>query len=93
MAADVDVDVAVVGAGVVGLACAAALARAGRTVVVLERNAGVGQETTSRNSEVVHAGIYYPAGLAQGRALCEAGATRSTPVARHGGFRTVASGS
>ena len=57
-----DVDVVVVGAGVVGLACAAELARAGRTVVVLERNARVGEETTSRNSEVVHAGIYYPEG-------------------------------
>lgn len=55
-----DVDVVVIGAGVVGLACAAALARAGRSVVVLERHDGPGQETTSRNSEVVHAGIYYP---------------------------------
>ena len=55
-----DVDVVVVGAGVVGLACAAALARAGRSVVVLERNVRPGEETTSRNSEVVHAGIYYP---------------------------------
>ena len=55
-----DVDVVVIGAGVVGLACAAALARAGRSVVVLERHDRVGEETTSRNSEVVHAGIYYP---------------------------------
>jgi L-2-hydroxyglutarate oxidase LhgO len=54
--------VAVVGAGVVGLAAAAALARAGRFVVVLERHDGIAREITSRNSQVVHAGLYYPAG-------------------------------
>jgi L-2-hydroxyglutarate oxidase LhgO len=52
--------VAVVGAGIVGLASAAKLAAQGRSLVVLERNAGIAQETTSRNSQVVHAGIYYP---------------------------------
>jgi L-2-hydroxyglutarate oxidase LhgO len=57
-----DADVVVVGAGVVGLACAAGLARAGRSVLVLERNGRIAEETTSRNSEVVHAGIYYPQG-------------------------------
>jgi L-2-hydroxyglutarate oxidase LhgO len=55
-------DVVVVGAGAVGLAAAAALARAGRSVAVLERHDGIARETTSRNSEVVHAGLYYPAG-------------------------------
>jgi L-2-hydroxyglutarate oxidase LhgO len=55
-----DVDVVVVGGGVIGLAAGAALARAGRRVVVLERNGGVAWETTSRNSGVIHAGIYYP---------------------------------
>ncbi len=55
-------DVAVIGAGVVGLAAAAALARAGRSVIALERHAGLARETTSRNSQVIHAGIYYPAG-------------------------------
>lgn len=55
-----ELDVLVIGAGVVGLACAAELARAGRSVVVLERNAKHGQETSSRNSGVVHAGLYYP---------------------------------
>jgi L-2-hydroxyglutarate oxidase LhgO len=55
-----DADVAVIGGGVVGLAVAAALARAGRSVVLLERNEGLAQEITARNSEVVHAGIYYP---------------------------------
>ena len=53
-------DVVIVGAGAVGLACAAALSAAGRSVVVVERNERAGTETTSRNSEVVHAGLYYP---------------------------------
>ena len=55
-------DVVVIGAGVVGLAIAAAVARKGRSVLVLEREAGIGRGITSRNSEVVHAGIYYEAG-------------------------------
>lgn len=55
-------DVAVVGAGVVGLACAAALGRAGRSVLVLEREAGLARGVSSRNSEVLHAGLYYPVG-------------------------------
>ena len=58
----VDVDVAVIGAGVLGLASAAALIRAGYSVIVLERHEGPGRETSSRNSEVIHAGIYYPPG-------------------------------
>ncbi len=62
----------VIGAGVVGLAVAAAAARAGRSVVVLERHDGIARETTSRNSEVIHAGIYYPAGSLKA-ALCVAG--------------------
>ena len=57
-----DVDVVVVGAGVVGLAVARALALAGREVMILEAAEGIGTETSSRNSEVIHAGIYYPAG-------------------------------
>jgi L-2-hydroxyglutarate oxidase LhgO len=55
-------DCVVVGAGVVGLAVARALALAGREVIVLEAAEGIGTETSSRNSEVIHAGIYYPAG-------------------------------
>jgi len=58
----VDADVVVVGAGAVGLACAAELSQAGLTVVIAERHASPGQETSSRNSQVLHAGIYYPAG-------------------------------
>jgi len=58
------VDTVVIGAGVVGLAVARALARAGREVVLLEKNAAFGEETSSRNSEVIHAGLFYkPGGL------------------------------
>jgi L-2-hydroxyglutarate oxidase LhgO len=67
--------VAVVGAGVVGLAVAAALAREGHPVVVLERHDGVARETTSRNSGVIHAGLYYPQGSAKAR-LCVEGRER-----------------
>jgi len=62
-----DVDVVVVGAGAVGLACAARLARAGRSVLVLERHSAIGQETSSRNSGVIHAGLYYPVGSLKAR--------------------------
>ncbi|MFA5899221.1 MAG: NAD(P)/FAD-dependent oxidoreductase [Hyphomicrobium sp.] len=67
-----DVETVVVGAGVVGLAVARSLARAGQEVIVLERHARIGTETSSRNSEVIHAGIYYPPGSARAR-LCVAG--------------------
>jgi L-2-hydroxyglutarate oxidase LhgO len=66
------VDAVVVGAGVVGLAAARALALAGREVIVLEAAEGIGTETSSRNSEVIHAGIYYPPGSLKAR-LCVAG--------------------
>ena len=52
----------VVGAGVVGLAIARELALAGREVLILERHGAIGTETSSRNSEVIHAGLHYPAG-------------------------------
>ena len=55
-----ELDVVIVGAGVIGLSIARELALAGREVIVLERNANIGEETSSRNSEVIHAGIYYP---------------------------------
>lgn len=54
------IDCVVVGAGVIGLACARALARSGLEVVVIEAASLIGSETSSRNSEVIHAGIYYP---------------------------------
>jgi L-2-hydroxyglutarate oxidase LhgO len=55
-------DVLVIGAGVVGLAIARLLAMYGRDVLVVEKAASFGTETSSRNSEVIHSGIYYPAG-------------------------------
>jgi L-2-hydroxyglutarate oxidase LhgO len=68
-----DADVTIIGAGVIGLAVAAALAAPDRSVVVLDREAGPGRGVTSRNSQVVHAGIYYPAGTLKAR-LCLEGA-------------------
>jgi L-2-hydroxyglutarate oxidase LhgO len=65
-------DAVVIGAGVVGLAVARALALAGREVVVLEAAAVIGTHTSSRNSEVIHAGIYYPTGSLKAQ-LCVAG--------------------
>ena len=56
------VECVVIGAGVVGLAAARALALAGREVVILERETHIGSGVSSRNSEVIHAGIYYPQG-------------------------------
>ena len=66
------VDCIVVGAGVVGLAVARALALAGREALLLDAAEGIGTETSSRNSEVIHAGIYYPAGSLMAR-FCVAG--------------------
>jgi L-2-hydroxyglutarate oxidase LhgO len=69
------VECVVVGAGVVGLAVARALALSGREVMVLESDVMIGTGTSSRNSEVIHAGIYYPAGSAKAR-LCVEGKER-----------------
>lgn len=66
------VDTVVVGAGIVGLAIARALAEQGRETLVLERHSRPGQETTSRNSGVIHSGIYYPTGSLKAR-LCVRG--------------------
>ncbi|MBM3534429.1 MAG: NAD(P)/FAD-dependent oxidoreductase [Alphaproteobacteria bacterium] len=65
------VDAVVVGAGVVGLAIARALALDGREVIVLEAADSIGTETSSRNSEVIHAGIYYPTGSLKARFCVE----------------------
>lgn len=63
--------VVVIGAGVVGLACAAELASRGRDVLVLERHEGPARETSSRNSGVVHAGLYYPTGSLKAQSCVE----------------------
>ncbi|MEN3290545.1 MAG: hypothetical protein V7634_4845, partial [Bradyrhizobium sp.] len=66
------VDCVVIGAGVIGLAIARRLAQAGREVIVLEAAEGIGTVTSSRNSEVIHAGIYYKAGSLMAR-MCVSG--------------------
>lgn len=66
------VDCVVIGAGVVGLAVARKLAQAGREVIVLEAAEAIGTVTSSRNSEVIHAGIYYRAGSWMAR-MCVSG--------------------
>jgi L-2-hydroxyglutarate oxidase LhgO len=67
-----DFDACVVGGGAVGLACAYALAKRGLAVVVLEKETAIGQGVSSRNSEVIHAGLYYPTDSLRAR-LCVAG--------------------
>ncbi|MGF6110446.1 NAD(P)/FAD-dependent oxidoreductase [Pseudomonas frederiksbergensis] len=71
----VDIDCVVVGAGVVGLAVARALALSGREVIVVEAGEGIGVGISSRNSEVIHAGIYYPSGSLKAQ-LCIEGKQR-----------------
>ena len=66
------IEAVVIGAGVVGLACARALASCGIETVILERNGAFGSETSARNSEVIHAGLYYPTGSLKAQ-LCVAG--------------------
>ena len=77
-------DVVVLGAGVVGLACARAFAQQGREVFVVEAEAGIGRGTSSRNSGVIHAGLYYPRSSWKGR-LCTAGAAQLYAFCREHG--------
>jgi L-2-hydroxyglutarate oxidase LhgO len=94
-----EVDCVVAGAGVVGLAVARALALSGREVIILEKAEGIGTETSSRNSEVIHAGIYYSANSLMAR-FCVAGrrklyaycAERGVPHANCGKLIVATSG-
>src|SRR5687767_878685 len=70
-----DVDVCVIGAGVVGLATAVEIARAGGSVAVIDRHRRAGAESSTHNSGVIHAGLYYPPGSLKAR-LCVEGAER-----------------
>jgi L-2-hydroxyglutarate oxidase LhgO len=79
-----EVECVVAGAGVIGLAVARALALAGREVMVLERARTIGFETSSRNSEVIHSGIYYPAGSLKATS-CVAGRQRLYAYCRERG--------
>jgi len=76
-----DTEVAVIGAGIVGLAIAARLAPEHPGLILLDRNPRHGMETSSRNSQVIHAGIYYPAGSLKAR-LCVEGRERIYDVCR-----------
>ena len=67
-----EVDCVVIGAGVIGLACARRIALSGREVLILEAEGDIGSGVSARNSEVIHAGIYYPTGSLKAR-LCVAG--------------------
>jgi L-2-hydroxyglutarate oxidase LhgO len=67
-----DTDIIIVGAGAVGLATGMAMAKRGHETIVIEREAAIGQGVSSRNSEVIHAGLYYPTGSLKAR-LCLAG--------------------
>ena len=66
-----DFDATVVGAGAVGLACGRALSKRGLNVLVLEKEGHIGQGVSSRNSEVIHAGLYYPTGSLKARFCVE----------------------
>lgn len=79
-----DVSLTVVGAGAVGLSVAARLARRFKDLVILERHAKHGQETSSRNSEVIHAGMYYPTGSLKARLCLRGNALMYDHCARYG---------
>jgi L-2-hydroxyglutarate oxidase LhgO len=79
-----DTGTVVIGAGVVGLAVAARLAQSGDDVVLLERHPRHGQETSSRNSEVIHGGMYYPTGSLKAR-LCVEGNRMLYEICERGG--------
>ncbi|HJU19476.1 MAG TPA: NAD(P)/FAD-dependent oxidoreductase [Stellaceae bacterium] len=79
-----EIECVVIGAGVIGLAAARALALAGRSVLILDRAPTIGFETSSRNSEVIHGGLYYPEGSLKARS-CVAGRHRLYAYCREHG--------
>lgn len=93
------IDVAIIGAGVVGLAIARELSKNSKlTVAVLERNSRFGQETSSRNSEVIHSGLYYPSSMLKTRLCLEGNCLlydfcRENKVTHHAVGKLVISGS
>jgi L-2-hydroxyglutarate oxidase LhgO len=79
-----EVDITVIGAGVVGLAITSELVSRGREVLVIEKNQTFGQETSSRNSQVIHAGLYYPPGTLKARTCVEGNSLLYTLGEREG---------
>lgn len=75
--------ITIIGAGVIGLSVASCVARKGRNVLLLERHASFGQETSSRNSEVIHASIYYPQDSLKGKFCQEGNALMSELCEKH----------
>ena len=84
---DAKTDRLIIGAGAIGLAIARQFSMAGDQVVLIECNAGFGMETSSRNSEVIHAGIYYPASSHKAR-LCVKGAHKMYAYCAARGVKT-----
>jgi L-2-hydroxyglutarate oxidase LhgO len=81
---DAEVDVAIVGGGVVGCAVASALSRAGRSTLLLESGPRLADGVTSRNSGVIHSGLYYPTGSLKARACVRGNALLYQWAAAHG---------
>jgi L-2-hydroxyglutarate oxidase LhgO len=79
-----DAGITIIGGGAVGLAIAAEISRTRSSVVLLERNPRCGQETSSRNSEVIHAGMYYPAGTLKAKLCVEGNAMLYELCGKHG---------
>jgi len=82
-----EIDCVVIGAGVIGLAVARALAQSGRETLILEQATAIGTGISSRNSEVIHAGIHYPEGSLKAR-LCLEGRPGSMTIAPPATSRT-----
>ena len=79
-----EADITIIGAGVVGLAIAAEVAHENRNVFILEKNETFGQETSSRNSQVIHAGIYYPEGTLKAKTCVEGNAILYSLCSKYG---------